>query len=556
MDLNIEFYHFLKNYYSNLWHLENKNYWSNPSTFPLILKLLREPMQEAIGQILNIKASVIGFSVVDPKEHLTIEFIRDLKKRKIDSTIVLGGPACATTQSRMIFTQQISDFIDAFVFSEGEEPLLEIMRRLDEGKSLEDIPGTVTKHDSEWVCVPSGKPLSLHSIPFPTYRQFKVEMYLSKRLFVEWSRGCIGRCAFCRNYRIFPHYRSRPPRDITRELQFHYKENGVRSFIVCDALMNSDLRHLEKVISLIHNNKLDIQWTGHIAPRRDMDENLFKRMREAGCYKLQIGVESGSKKILKLMKRFYTPEDAEYILKASHKAGIENEIFIVVGFPQEGEREFYETVDFIVRNRAFINRINSINTIHLIPGSDIYENSQKYGIILPKENWHYLWYTENGNDYTVRKKRVELLLSKTNQLGIEVLQTNIVEGKENLFDSTFESTFEELKERINNLQRFIHPSEMSEGVSVIERRLDEEYTQRLEKLRKELKEKKEELRAIQESRGWRWLVRIVRIKRMVCLSSIRLVKLPKLTILVIATLIIEAYLILLKRGRKLTIFPE
>jgi hypothetical protein len=113
------------------------------------------------------------------------------------------------------------------------------------------------------------------------------------------------------------------------------------------------------------------------------------------------------------------------------KAGVETEIFIMVGFPGETEREFKKTYTFIKRNAQFIDTIKSINTLHLIAGTDIYERPQAYNLKpLPKENWHYLWETYSGNNYAVRKERVNRVLDLASCLGIKVMETNIKEGKE------------------------------------------------------------------------------------------------------------------------------
>ena len=67
-DFNIYFHNTVDNAYKRLWHVENKNYWSNDKTFPVLCELFKEQMDFAVGQILSCDTNLIGFSVVDPKD--------------------------------------------------------------------------------------------------------------------------------------------------------------------------------------------------------------------------------------------------------------------------------------------------------------------------------------------------------------------------------------------------------------------------------------------------------------------------------------------------------
>ncbi|HEO63976.1 MAG TPA: hypothetical protein ENN78_01760 [Candidatus Omnitrophica bacterium] len=80
----------------------------------------------------------------------------------------------------------------------------------------------------------------------------------------------------------------------------------------------------------------------------------------------------------------------------------------------------------------------------------MYTNYPKYGITeLPNKNWHYLWQTDKGNDYSVRKKRGKRLLKLAEELGIKVMETNLNEGKQQEEPSP---SFSRLKLLVNKLQ--------------------------------------------------------------------------------------------------------
>ena len=442
-----------------LWHVENKNYWSNEKTFPLLCALFKGQIDYCVEKILNTSVDLIGFSVVDPKERVTIEVIKKIKEKDPSRKIILGGPACSTESQRDIFLKNVGENIEAFVVGEGEETLFEVIKRIKEGQDLAGLEGAVTKGRNSWV-YRQRKPLNIDEIVFPTYEEFNLDEYNSKTLLVEWSRGCIGRCSFCKNYHLMPKYRMKRAEDVIEELSYHMGKNGITEFTVCDSLLNGNLQELSKLCDLIIARNLKIEWNGQIAPLGNMEFELFAKMKQAGCSTLQIGLESSSDKVLKNMRKIYSSKDAEKAIQRAKQAGIETEVFIMIGFPGEREKEFQETINFVERNASHIDTIKSINTLHLIAGTDVYENYRKYGIKkLPRKNWHYLWRAKGRNAYKVRRRRAEKLVNLAYKLGIAVKETNIAEGKEKELTEGASFDKETLIQKINQLNslRIIYP---------------------------------------------------------------------------------------------------
>ena len=433
MDLNKSFYLSHPDF-RMLWHVENKSFWSNEDTFPLILEIFKVDIENAVNEIIKYDCDILGFSVIDPKERLTIEFIKRIKEKFSKTKIILGGPATSTQEQRKIFLDNINNYIDAFVVGEGEETLFHLVESIKNKRDIKNVAGCFVKNNEKWVYKERKPIMPLDKTPFPTYEEFDMTLY-GKSLLVEWSRGCIGKCAFCKNWRLSSSYRSRSADNIVSELIYHSRINGVNDFTVTDNILNGDLGNLEKVCDKIVEKKLKIKWTGQIAPRKEMSYNIFKKMKHAGCYKLQIGLESASDKVLRLMHKTFTADISEQNIRSAKKAGIETEIFVMIGFPGENDYDFNRTYNFIKRNQFYINTIKSINTLHLVAGTEVFEKgSDSFGMkSLPRENWHYLWETRKGNTYKIRNKRAKALVSLAGGLGIRVMETNVAEGKERTF---------------------------------------------------------------------------------------------------------------------------
>ncbi len=433
LDFNIYFHNTINADYKMLWHVENKNYWSNEGTFALLLGVFNSQIAHAVNKILAADSDLIGFSVVDPKERLTIEVIKRIKTMAPSKKIVLGGPACSTEEQRDFFIKGMPEgYVDYFVVGEGEATLCEIIQKEKQGLTGERLPGLAIKANGKWDFTPREPITPLDDIPSPAYENFDLAQYNGgKSMLLEWSRGCRGKCSFCKNYRLSGNYRARNPLSIIKELEYIVGKYGIRQFTICDNLMNGDIRQVSEVSDRIIQKGMHIEWSGQIAPRKEMGNDLFRRMYAAGCHKIQIGVESGSNKILHRMKKIYTAEIAQANIREAKKSGMSVEIFILVGFPGEGAKEFKETREFIRRNAQYIDAIKSINTLHLIAGTDIYENFHDYNLKnLPEKDWHYKWETYDGNTYVLRKKRVEDLMDLAAHNGLKVIEVNIREGKE------------------------------------------------------------------------------------------------------------------------------
>jgi radical SAM superfamily enzyme YgiQ (UPF0313 family) len=142
--------------------------------------------------------------------------------------------------------------------------------------------------------------------------------------------------------------------------------------------------------------------------RKEMTREFLTKMKKAGCMELCWGLESGSKKMLRLMsKTNYTPDMAEEIIRTANELGYDQYSNIIIGFPGETEELFLETVQFVMRNKKYFNSIG-LPIMSIRQNSPIYNNYQKYRIESPDLNDR--WKTvDNSNTYELRIARRDLL---------------------------------------------------------------------------------------------------------------------------------------------------
>jgi len=426
-DFNIAIYRRINHKFQKLWLPEYKNWWSNPDLFRELSVRFSKDIEWAVEQILAYKIPVIGFSVVDPKERITIEIIQKVLANDQSKKIILGGPGVSTPEQRKIFIDNLGDSIDFFVLNEGEKILLDIMRHYKE-KEL-----AIFAESAEKPLIVQKKIDDLSELPYPTYDDFDFTMYDGGSLIVEWSRGCISSCAYCKGRKVQGRYRMKKAEYIVNELEYHYNRYNNTHFIVCDNLLNGNVKELGRVCDLIIAKKNPITWEGQGIPYKKMTRSLLNKMKVAGCTKLQWGLESGSDKLLQNVHKgkMFTVNEAEEVIRFSHMAGIRTELFIIIGLPGEDENEFNKTKEFLIRNEKYIDLIKSINTLHLVHGTDLLDNAEEYGLCLPQKCEHYLWYSKDGkNNYNHRINRAKSLIKLAGDIGIKVQEHNMFEGHE------------------------------------------------------------------------------------------------------------------------------
>ena len=145
-------------------------------------------------------------------------------------------------------------------------------------------------------------------------------------------------------------------------------------FFVDDMIYKERLLALAKVLE-----PLGVQWMCQLRPTKEFDEELMRTLYAAGLRMVMWGVESGSDRLLTLMRKGTNAKDTAGVLRASKAAGIVNVPYILFGFPSETKEEFLETIHFLEDNRDAIDLV-STSSFGLQEGAPILEDPKAYGV--------------------------------------------------------------------------------------------------------------------------------------------------------------------------------
>lgn len=259
----------------------------------------------------------------------------------------------------------------------------------------EDIAGIVYKDGdlfrktafNKWFC-------DLDSIPFPARDLMKNELYVrpdtgEPMATVQVSRGCPASCVYCLTPIISGKaVRKRSPENIYAEIEECYNKYGIKNFFFKADTFTIESEWAEEICDLIINSplhgKIEFTVNSRVKP---LEKKLLLKLKEAGCFMLAVGFESGNEKTLEIIKKGASVSDNLRAAALIKEAGIPLFGFFMVGFPWETEEEIVNTLKFIFRiDPDFIE-------IHIaMPyfGTGLYELCDEYKTI-KCESW--------GNDY-------------------------------------------------------------------------------------------------------------------------------------------------------------
>lgn len=344
-DLNNKIYQNITPEFKKDWTI-NKKY-IEKDFFDFCFQNFNNYFQELLDIIEKEKIKFIGFTVLKSNRLFSFYTVQFIKKFFKDIKIIWGGPE--------VFTINLENFknlenIDFFVIGEGERAIIEIVEN--------NFNNRIFKF------------YQLDNINFfPKYENLNLSSYPGKRRIpILSSRGCINKCLFCSERLLYKNYRIRDPENVFEEIYYHYKNNNIQWFTFYDSIFNGDLNNIDKLMDLILKNKLEIKWDAQIYIK-DMDLELMKKMKKSGCINLFIGFENGSDKILKLMNKNFTSNDAYCFFYKLNKAQLNFEISLIINYPEETEEDFKQTTDFLLNNKNIIRKIAQINTFKNYPGT-------------------------------------------------------------------------------------------------------------------------------------------------------------------------------------------
>jgi len=325
---------------------------------------------------------------------------------------VVWGGVHPTILPRQTLANENIDFV---VIGEGEETIIDLVRALEEKKDLIDIKGLAFKRGEEIFVNDERPPLNLDDISDLPYHLIDMNLYIHQRfgrkrvMELITSRGCTFRCRYCYNQGFNKsRWRSSSINYIFNNLYKAINNYGIDGVMWLEDNFFLNKKRVKEIAERIIREKIDIKWGAEC--RVDFiykfDQDFIDLLKRSGWYSVTLGVESGSNKILKYIKKGITREQALEVHRKLTENGVHQNYFFMIGFPEEKDEDILQTMGLIYEIAAKGKYVDSIclSSYTPFPGTDLYEECLRKGFKQPQslEGWtkmdfHQLnlpWFTE------------------------------------------------------------------------------------------------------------------------------------------------------------------
>jgi radical SAM superfamily enzyme YgiQ (UPF0313 family) len=358
-----------------------------------IIDCIRDKIEtkELIQKLIRGNYDIIGFQCFTVDFNSVKFLVENLKRLNPKAIYVLGGPH--PTLDPINTLKEIN--ADYIFMGDSEESFSNFVRLIKNKKlnnaSLKKIPGIAYR---------TKKGIKTNAIVFPcdldkynpSYDLLHLEKYPSAPhgVFHKQSptapiiitRGCPFNCTYCGGPMVSgKRIRSHSVNYVINQIEFLVKKYGIREIDIEDDNFTMNQDFVEEFCKKLIAKNLGITWTCPNGVRLDtLNEELLRLMKKSGCYSLFVGIESGSDRIRKHMRKNLDTKTIEEKVKSLRKVGIEAVGFFIIGYPEETIDDINKSIDLAIRldlKRA------AFNTFKPFPGTEIYDQLVRRGE-LPK----------------------------------------------------------------------------------------------------------------------------------------------------------------------------
>ena len=308
-----------------------------------------------IERILGMEPKVVSFYTLWPHYHIMLRIAKELKARRNDLFIVLGGPQASATA---FDTMNAAPWVDYICTGEGENTIVPFIESIlnHNCQDIQSVLGLYYRKDGVVVHNDMNIPLcDLDTLPHwddrlcAIYHENPNPGWDSPYYFmpIDAGRGCPYNCTFCCSSHFWKRtYRLKSPARILEDIRYYYEKYGITSFWFSHDAITTNRKLITEVCDLLIASGMNIRW--RCTSRIDcVDEELLLKMKESGLVEIELGIETGSLRMQKLTKKNLNLQHAQKLISFMLKQGLLVGLFFMYGFPEETEEDLNDTLELI-----------------------------------------------------------------------------------------------------------------------------------------------------------------------------------------------------------------
>ncbi|MGB9122420.1 MAG: radical SAM protein [Candidatus Angelobacter sp.] len=311
---------------------------------------------------------LFGFSTVCSSYPLTLRIAAEVKRTHPQSVVVLGGPQASVVD---IATMRAFPWIDLVVRGEAEQTLPELIDALAGHGALSAIPGITFRQHKEIVRNPAAPLVAdLDALPFPAFHLFP-DVRFCRHFPLELGRGCPFSCTFCSTNDFFRrNFRLKSPAQMIADMRRVRQTYGVNSFELVHDMFTVDRKRVVAFCEALLEGKEAFIW-GCSARTDCVDEELIALMSRAGCRGIFFGIETGSRRMQKIIDKGLELNDSAERVRSCDKFKINTAVSLMAGFPDETMDDLRDTAAFFVDSLRYDHADPQLSILAPLAGTPI-----------------------------------------------------------------------------------------------------------------------------------------------------------------------------------------
>lgn len=314
-----------------------------------------------------------------------LNLLKWLRKTYPTIITVVGGPDV---------TYNCDNYLQAgfnyTISGEGEQTMLELIHALEHHKPVDNLPGIAYIKNGLVVQHPEKVAfIEMDQLPFPDRSSIPMETYLAtwkkhhgmRTLNISTQRGCPYTCKWCSTAVYGQSYRRNKPEKVVAEILALKAQFNIEAIWFVDDVFTVSHKWISELHATFATHNLVIPFECITRAER-LTDTVLQQLKEMGCFRIWIGAESGSQRIIDRMDRRVSLHKVQEMMQKTRALGMETGTFIMVGYPGETESDIRATLKHI---EACNPHLLTVTKAYPIKGTDLYAEIEQEITFMP--NW-------------------------------------------------------------------------------------------------------------------------------------------------------------------------
>ncbi|MFN8016885.1 MAG: radical SAM protein [Acidimicrobiales bacterium] len=354
---------------------------------------------------------LIGITNMFAHEWPTVREVAELARERFPDAVIAIGGENATSMWTWAFEQ--TDAIDVAVLGEGEGAAVELAARISAGLGFADMAGVAVRDAGEGAPASNGLPVrfkKLDHVPPPAWDLFELDAYFEHKgstgvdrgrsMPLLATRGCPYKCSFCSSPNMWTtRYVVRDPMDVVDEIESYVQRYGVKNIDFVDLTPMTKRSWILQLCDELEARGLQVSLQLPIGTRSEaLDEEVLRRMAEAGTTNITFAPETGSPHMLEVYDKRLDLDHVLESITAARRAGMVTNIHMILGHPAERWKDRWLSWKFMMRAAFAGLHVAGTTLFYPYPGSRDFQDLVDAGKLVVDDTYCYDCLTRGGGE--------------------------------------------------------------------------------------------------------------------------------------------------------------